>query len=78
MDIPDLHDHPNYDKKSQIWFYWVAMILLIPKTYHMLGYNVKTSIKALNIIKNQFFEILDLPDHPDSDRQNKYGFTVFL
>ena len=45
------------------------MVLMIPKMYHIWGYNVKICINAPKILQTLFLDILELPDHPEGDQK---------
>ena len=50
-DILELIDYLNGDQKDWENFLIIGLVLRIPKMYHMLGKNVKITIKIPKILK---------------------------
>ena len=50
---------------------------MILKIYHMLRYNDKLPIKTPKILKPQYLDIPDLPDHSDGVQKSWKPFLIF-
>ena len=50
---------------------------MILKIYHMLRYNDKLPIKTPKILKPQYLDISDLPDHSDGVQKSWKPFLIF-
>ena len=74
-DSLELPGHPDGDQKTQIHFLSTAMVLRTTKRYHMCNYSEKKNHQdTQNPLNHHLEDILELPDHPDSDQKTQIHF----
>ena len=57
LDIPDIPDHPDGDKKSWKQFLTTPLVPGISERYHVWGYNDKNPTKTTEILPNPRFSL---------------------